>query len=84
MGQIQFQAERQELPTAEGNHKSRELQVLDREQSPCVQPSMQSTTTTAPSTMRRAAVTTEENLAGANLVHAVRNHLIHDGAELDY
>ena len=25
-----------------------------------------------------------KNLAGANLVHAVRNHLVHDGAELDY
>ena len=53
MGQID-QAERQDLPIVEGNQKSC-VQVLDREQSPCVQPSMLSTTTTAPSTMRRAS-----------------------------
>ena len=51
-GSNSIQAERQELPTAKGSQQSRVLQVLDREQSPCVQPSMQSTTTTAPSTKR--------------------------------
>ena len=48
------QVEKQELLIVEGNQKSC-VQVLDREQSPCVQPSMLSTMTTASSTMRRAS-----------------------------